>query len=58
MGNLFEKLDDGMSSIKELIEEICDDASITQCFPIDAWRGVTIDGKNYQMQIEVKLREI
>lgn len=61
-----------MEELKNLLHEIADDAiemteytlkmipdtCLSECFPYMACRTVNIDGFNYQVQYEVKLRPI
>lgn len=51
MNNILEKIVDGVNSILEV------EAS-PKSFPATIQRVVTIDGKEYSMQVEITLKEI
>ena len=58
MSKLFDKLDEGMESLKYLTAETARDYSITDCFPAAAFQRIMIDGQEYQMKIELTIKEI
>lgn len=61
MGNLENKLNDGVQSIIELANDtfkFIPNATIKDCFPADIYRIVTLDGKDYQLHMNVTIQEI
>jgi len=61
MDNLEEKLNDGVQSIMELTHDTLNfipNSTIKDCFPADVYRVVTIGNKDYQLHMNVTIREI
>ena len=61
MGNLEEKLNDGISSVMELAHDTLNfipNSTIKDCFPTEVYRVVTIGNKDYQLHMTVTLREV
>ena len=61
MGDLEEKLNDGVQSIMELTHDTFNfipNATLKDCFPTDVYRIITLDGKDYQLHMNVTIRDI
>ena len=61
MGNLKEKMVEGIEAAYETVLDTfkyVPNATIKNCFPIDCYKIVTIDGKDYRLHINVELQKI
>ena len=60
LGNLKDKLDDGMESIMELTTYTLNNTNnmIEECFPVDIYRVVTINNQDYQLHLTCQMKKV
>ena len=60
LGNLKSKLEDGLDSVLGMTKYTMNNSnkSIEECFPVEIFRIVTINGKDYQLNIRCQMRKL
>ena len=58
--NILEKAIEAITTIHNMNVECVEDFnySYEECFPADAYRTVTINGKEYTMKLEISLKNV